>query len=221
MRRLVKMGQSLETFFMVYIPSFVWANLPGFFPLVKHLPCTAVTDDIGLCPDTSAFCAHQCLVDPAAYCPGPFLPEILPEPSSPCQTSRNVGDRCDQSLTGGVQSMLAVVWLLGLVKFVLLKFFPADQEWLVGMCRSQCSDDTNYSPPPLTELPQHCLYMKILISYFVSDYISYFCTAGGWVGGGSWKIAKCYGGWPQCHSNRQREIKLLLKTDILENFQGR
>ena len=101
---------------------------PDSFLWLSICPALQLRMTLELCPDTSAFCAHQCLVDPAAYCPaGPFLPEILPEPSSPCQTSRNVGDRCDQSLTGGVQSMLAVVWLLGLVKFVLdgfSSFFP-------------------------------------------------------------------------------------------------
>ena len=119
-RRWVKMGQSVETSFLWFISHLSCEQIcPDSFLWLSICPVLQLQMTLELCPDTSAFCAHQCLVDPAAYCPGPFLPEILPEPSSPCQTSRNVGDRCDQSLTGGVQSMLAVVWLLGLVKFVL------------------------------------------------------------------------------------------------------
>ena len=68
-------------------------------PLPSWLSVLQLQMTLELCPDTSAFCAPP--VDPA-YCLGRFLPEILSRPSSSCQTSRNVCDRCDQSLTGGL-----------------------------------------------------------------------------------------------------------------------
>ena len=124
--------------------------------LLQHLLDSAVTDDI------EALSWHVCflcqrLVDDPAYCPRPFLPpKILPGPSSSsCQTSRNVCDRCDQSLT----SMVAAVSLLGQVKFVsggFSSFFLllTRNGWYVCVT---LRDNTNSSSQLLPCLNNHCI----------------------------------------------------------------